>query len=143
MKIQMHFAGLGYMFCSKWKLLSNFLNYKHKKYSLANQPFFIKEESRNEQSIIYEDMFGTNIFTNYSINLYSELNNLWKVDTIVINGFLQSSDWILKLTSLFQKTIKTKKINNDINKQIDKNQSLGFYKNKEDNLRYLSRSNDE
>jgi hypothetical protein len=56
---------------------------------------------------------------------------------------LQSSDWILKLTKLFQKTIKSKKINNDINKQIDKNQSLGFYKNKEDNLRYLSRSNDE
>jgi collagenase-like PrtC family protease len=54
----------------------------------------IREVSRKEPSIIYEDEVGTHVLTNYSLNLLEYLPNLYEqgIDTIRIDSFLYDEE---------------------------------------------------
>lgn len=140
LNIQLHCAGHAYIFQSKWPLLSTFSKEKRLK---KHQPYYLREESRAESLLIYEDNHGTSIWTKYSVNLYSELNKLKHVDTLLINGFLMSTQWTKDMTLLFIKTIKSNIIDNQQNIKIDLDQSIAFYKNKTTNLRLLQKTTEQ
>jgi collagenase-like PrtC family protease len=52
----------------------------------------IREQTRKEPLIIYEDDSGTNIFTAYNLCLIDKLSELKQVDVIRIDSFLHDAN---------------------------------------------------
>jgi collagenase-like PrtC family protease len=61
---------------------------------LIKTKLLIREVSRKEPSIIYEDETGTHVLTNYSLSLLEHLPNLYEqgIDTIRIDSFLYDEE---------------------------------------------------
>jgi putative protease len=90
MKVQIQVSGCTYMMHSRWKLISNFKQTQNISDELFKTKLLIREISRNEPCIIYEDESGTHVLSKYSLNLIDYIYDLhrYKVDTIRIDSFL-------------------------------------------------------
>jgi putative protease len=90
MKIQVQVSGFAYVMHSRWKLISNFKTTQNIKDELVKTKLLIREISRKESMIAYEDKHGTHILTNYSLSLFDKLKELEtnNIDTIRIDSFL-------------------------------------------------------
>jgi collagenase-like PrtC family protease len=90
MKLQVQVSGYAYVMHSRWKLVSNFQETQHIDKELAKTKLLIREISRKEPMIIYEDEHGAHVFTNYSLMLFDKLSELNEnhIDTIRIDSFL-------------------------------------------------------
>jgi collagenase-like PrtC family protease len=55
---------------------------------------FLTEPKRENKFIVYEDNSGTHIYTNYNLNLLSELQELYDngCDTVRIDTFLHNEE---------------------------------------------------
>jgi collagenase-like PrtC family protease len=75
-------------------LVSNFKETQNIQDELVKTKLLIREISRKESSIIYEDECGTHVLTNYSLNLLEYMHDLYNcgVDTIRIDSFLHDDE---------------------------------------------------
>lgn len=142
MKIQLQVSGHALMMHSRWNLLSNYQATQKDCTDITHQQALIREISRQEPSIIYEDEYGTYVLTNYDLSLFDRLSELKEmhVDTIRIDSFLHDEDWVTKTAKWFLKGI-TASDNADYNQyQNDFKQfklSHGFYNMDKQDLVYL------
>ncbi len=105
-KMNVGIQGAGYSFImeSKWKMIENF----NKEYDLQipiNKKLFLNEETRNFPTIIYQDKYGTYLYTAYSLSTIKFLNELNKLDYLYIDSFLHDANWVLEITKLYKQAI--------------------------------------
>ncbi|MDR0985881.1 MAG: U32 family peptidase [Mycoplasmataceae bacterium] len=145
MKLQIQVGGYAYMMHSRWKLISNFKEVNKLNEGLTNQKLLIREVTRDKPCIIYEDIHGTHILTNYSLCLFDKLKELNDIgiDTIRIDSFLHNDEWTLKVAQLYLdgiEAIKDGTFNEDLAKKtMDELKQLdeishGFYSMGKDDL---------
>jgi collagenase-like PrtC family protease len=98
--------------------------------------------SRKEPSIIYEDEYGTYVFTNYDLSLFDKLDELKQmhIDTVRIDSFLHDEDWVIKTAKWFLKGVS--EVHSDDLKQYENDfkqfkLSRGFYNMDKHDLVYL------
>lgn len=143
--LQLQVAGYSYVMHSRWSLISNFCQAYKLKDKLVNKKLYIKEESRKEPMLIYEDNTGTSVFTSYNLCLLKQLDNLKKLNiyTIRIDTFLHDENWINQTIDIYFSVLNNNKCLKDKYQNIlklDNKISEGFFELNNQNLIYLPES---
>ncbi|HEY4623068.1 MAG TPA: U32 family peptidase, partial [Solibacillus sp.] len=70
---------------------------------------FLHDKERKNKYPIYEDMNGTHIYSPNDMCIIEELNELFEagIDSLKIDGILQTFDYVVKVTSLYRTAIDT------------------------------------
>ena len=108
-EVQVH--GMTCMFQSKRSLLGNYFLYRDEAMEIENRKdnknMFLHDKERKNKYPIYEDMNGTHIFSPNDMCIIEELNDLFEagIDSMKIDGVLQSFDYVVKVTSLYRQAI--------------------------------------
>jgi len=108
-EVQVH--GMTAMFQSKRTLLGNYYEYQGKALEVENRAqnanMFLHDKERENKYPIFEDANGTHIMSPNDICIIDELTDLIEaeVDSLKIDGILQTSEYILKVTELYRKAI--------------------------------------
>lgn len=146
MRLQMQVEGHAYVMHSRWKLVTNFVRSTNIKENLIHQPLLIREVTRKNPMIAYEDIHGTHIFTQYDLCLVQQINELYQcgIDTIRIDTLFHSAEWVIERTKIYLDLIyalnKKQNISELLSKQKQQNcQSKGFYEINTNNLIYLDK----
>lgn len=120
-KLVIEIQGQGFMFImhSRWKMLTNFEQYANLKID-TRKKFWIKEKLRKYPNLIFEDDFGTHMFSGYELCVIKILNELYKnnIDFIRIDNIMQSKIWCKKMTYLYHNALELIKKNKFDQKQI-------------------------
>ena len=112
LEIQGH--GLLFIMHSRWKMISNFNEYANLKIN-TEKSYWIKESLRKYPNAIYEDKFGTHMFSGYQLCTIKILNELieMEIDYLRIDNILQTKKWCNEITYLYHdllKMLKNKKL---------------------------------
>lgn len=143
MKVGIQGSGYSFMMESKWKMIENFNQEYHLDIPL-NKKLYLKEETRDFPTIIYQDQYGTYLYTSYclsTINFLDELNN-HHLDYLLIDSFLHDEKWTLEITKLYMQANNDRSLSKlkylELEKQICKNETInnGFLGDTKD-LLYL------
>lgn len=108
-EVQVH--GMTCMFQSKRSLLGNYFLYRDEAMEIENRKenknMFIHDKERKNKYPIYEDLNGTHIFSPNDMCIIEELNDLFEagIDSLKIDGVLQTFDYVVKVTSLYRQAI--------------------------------------
>jgi U32 family peptidase len=108
-EVQVH--GMTAMFQSKRSLLGNYYEYQGKALEIENRAqnanMFLHDKERENKYPIFEDANGTHIMSPNDMCIIDELTELIEaeVDSLKIDGVLQTSAYILKVTELYRKAI--------------------------------------
>ncbi|MCM3599482.1 U32 family peptidase [Robertmurraya korlensis] len=108
-EVQVH--GMTAMFQSKRSLLGNYYEYQGKALVVENRAqnanMFLHDKERENKYPIFEDANGTHIMSPNDMCIIDELTELIEaeVDSLKIDGVLQTSEYILKVTGLYRKAI--------------------------------------
>lgn len=138
-------SGYVFMMQSRWNLIYNFANKNKIDINLKDKSFLIKEEKRNFPALIFQNKYGTHIYTKYVLSNLDFINEFKKanLDYILIDGLMHDQSWSIKTTELYANAIceekdlvQLKRIEKQINK--DEIISLGFMSNDNKDLMYLS-----
>ncbi|WP_027123969.1 U32 family peptidase [Mycoplasmoides pirum] len=150
MKLEIQAHGFLFIMHSRWKMISNFNNYANLRID-SKKFYWIKETLRKYPNAIFEDKFGTHMFSGYElciIKIINELKNM-NIDFIRIDNIMQNKEWCFKITYLYDELLKLIKENKvderTINlfwnkaKDISKPNeiSLGFLGSIKDNLHLI------
>ncbi len=92
--------GLGFIMHSRWPMVSNFMEYANVNKNKFNSIDYllIQENERVISNIIYEDVYGTHMFTGYYLSCMKQINELkeMKIDGIIIDSlFIHDDDLTL------------------------------------------------
>ncbi|MER2048863.1 MAG: peptidase U32 family protein [Solibacillus sp.] len=110
-EVQVH--GMTCMFQSKRALLGNYFLYRDEAMEIENRKenknMFLHDKERKNKYPIYEDMNGTHIFSPNDMCIIEELNELFEagIDSIKIDGVLQTFDYTVTVTKLYRQAIDT------------------------------------
>ena len=108
-EVQVH--GMTCMFQSKRSLLGNYFLYRDQAMEIENRKdnknMFLHDKERKNKYPIYEDMNGTHIFSPNDMCLIEELAEVFEagIDSLKIDGVLQSYDYVVKVTNLYRQAI--------------------------------------
>lgn len=108
-EVQVH--GMTAMFQSKRSLLGNYYEYQGKALVVENRAqndnMFLHDKERENKYPIFEDANGTHIMSPNDMCMIDELSELIEaeVDSLKIDGVLQTSEYIIKVTELYRKAI--------------------------------------
>ncbi len=108
-EVQVH--GMTAMFQSKRSLLGNYYEYQGKALVVENRAqnanMFLHDKERENKYPIFEDANGTHIMSPNDMCMIDELTELIEaeVDSLKIDGVLQTSEYILQVTELYRKAI--------------------------------------
>jgi U32 family peptidase len=110
-EVQVH--GMTCMFQSKRSLLGNYFLYRDEAMEIENRKenkdMFLHDKERKNKYPIYEDMNGTHIFSPNDMCIIEELNDLFEagIDSMKIDGVLQTFDYVVTVTKLYRQAIDT------------------------------------
>lgn len=110
-EVQVH--GMTCMFQSKRSLLGNYFLYREEAMEIENRKdnknMFLHDNERKNKYPIYEDLNGTHIFSPNDMCIIEELNELFEagIDSMKIDGVLQSFDYVVTVTKLYRQAIDT------------------------------------
>ncbi|QPC46987.1 peptidase U32 family protein [Mangrovibacillus cuniculi] len=110
-EVQVH--GMTCMFQSKRTLLGNYYRYQGKTMPLEkledSRTLLLYDKERNNKYPIYEDENGTHIMSPNDICMIDELPELVEgnIDSLKVDGVLQTSEYITKVTALYREAIDT------------------------------------
>lgn len=110
-EVQVH--GMTCMFQSKRSLLGNYFLYRDEAMVIENRKenknMFLHDKERKNKYPIYEDMNGTHIFSPNDMCIIEELNELFEagIDSLKIDGVLQTFDYTVTVTRLYRQAIDT------------------------------------
>lgn len=110
-EVQVH--GMTCMFQSKRSLLGNYFLYRDEAMEIENRKenknMFLHDKERKNKYPIYEDMNGTHIFSPNDMCIIEELNELFEagIDSLKIDGVLQTFDYTVTVTKLYRQAIDT------------------------------------
>ena len=98
-EIEISLIGHGHlnMFHSRRPLIENFFKYTNNEYEsyIENRNLRIVEEIRDESYPIYQDLHGTHIFREKSLESYQEANTLKNVlEVFIIDGIFKDTDYL-------------------------------------------------
>ncbi|WP_332647305.1 peptidase U32 family protein [Lysinibacillus sp. 54212] len=108
-EVQVH--GMTCMFQSKRSLLGNYFLYRDQAMEIENRKenknMFLHDKERKNKYPIYEDINGTHIFSPNDMCVIDELTDLFEagIDSLKIDGVLHTSDYVVKVTSLYRQAI--------------------------------------
>jgi putative protease len=108
-EVQVH--GMTAMFQSKRSLLGSYYEYQGKALEIENRAqnanMFLHDKERENKYPIFEDANGTHIMSPNDMCIIDELTELVEaeVNSLKIDGVLQTSAYILKVTELYRKAI--------------------------------------
>ncbi len=99
--IEISLIGHGHlnMFHSRRPLIENFFKYTKKEYDsfIENRNLRIVEEIRNEAYPIFQDLHGTHIFRDKSLESYQEVNILKNIiDIFIIDGIFKDTNYLIE-----------------------------------------------
>lgn len=110
-EVQVH--GMTCMFQSKRSLLGNYFLYRDEAMEIENRKenknMFLHDKERKNKYPIYEDMNGTHIFSPNDMCIIEELKELFEadIDSLKIDGILQTFDYTVTVTKLYRQAIDT------------------------------------
>lgn len=124
--IGMQCSGYSFMMESKWKMIENFNDEYHLDIPL-NKKLYLKEETRNFPTLIYQDQYGTYLYTSYCLSTLKYFKELSRLDYVYIDSFLHDDQWIIGMSKLYMDAINN--LNNmnqyiEQEKQICKNETI-------------------
>ena len=98
-EIEISLIGHGHlnMFHSRRPLIENFFKYTNNEYEsyIENRNLRIVEEIRDESYPIYQDLHGTHIFREKSLESYQEVNTLKNIlEVFIIDGIFKDTDYL-------------------------------------------------
>ncbi|MDG5786480.1 U32 family peptidase [Evansella sp. AB-P1] len=108
-EVQVH--GMTCMFQSKRTLIGNYMEFQGKDLKVEgrskDRTLFLHDPERDSKYPIWEDANGTHIMSPKDICIIDELEDMIDagVDSFKIDGILKSSDYIVKVTSLYREAI--------------------------------------
>lgn len=133
-EIEVQIHGMTAMFQSKRSLLGNYYEYQGKALEVENRiqnaNMFLHDKERENKYPIFEDANGTHIMSPNDMCMIDELTELIEaeVDSLKIDGVLQTSEYILKVTELYRKAIdlsvedpeKYEEVKDDLLQEVEK-----------------------
>lgn len=144
--------GLGFIMHSRWPMVSNYLEYSKANKSKFNSIDYllIQEEERQVPNIIYEDVYGTHMFTGYYLCCMKQINELKeaKLDAIIIDSlFVHDDDLTLdRIVDSFIEAIDNNLTQEELDKKYEFISSIcelqispGFFGNHSDVLHTLKK----
>lgn len=137
-------SGYVFMMQSRWDLISNFASKNSIKIDLNDNSFLIKEEKREFPALIYQNKYGTHIYTNYVLSNLKYIDSYIEnqLDFILIDGLFHDNVWTINTTKLYKQAIEHLKPIDELlklEKQINHNEILseGFMSESYADLMYL------
>ncbi|WEK82841.1 MAG: U32 family peptidase [Mycoplasma sp.] len=147
-KIIKQVSGYVFMMQSRWDLVSLFLEQNKLEYHIKDQKLWIKEELRPFPSLIFENKYGTHIYTGYVLSNLHYLQHLFNqgLDYVYIDGLMHEDNWLIKTINIYDQAIKLIKNKQSIEELIHQEKALnkdevvssGFISNKLTDLMYLN-----
>ncbi len=124
--VMIHGFGKSVIFYSKRKLITNYFNYRDVSYKANLKNYYLQEELRSELYHIYEDENATYIYEKGYYYLFNELNNIDKVETIIIESSdLKESDYDVVVEAYLNNDLELlKSLPIDLSKGIMENKSV-------------------
>ena len=125
-QIELQAQGFMFIMHSRWKMISNFENYNHIRNLHQQKQLWIKEALRKWPNAIYQDKFGTHMFSGYEICVMSIIDQLYKmkIDYLRIDNVMQTRQWCEKITKIYQSTIELLRQDKLTSKQLEKNVTI-------------------
>jgi U32 family peptidase len=108
-EVQVH--GMTAMFQSKRSLLGNYFEFQGKELEIENlkqqKNMILHDKERANKYPIFEDENGTHIMSPNDICIIDELGELFEagIDSLKIDGILQTPDYIVTVTKLYREAI--------------------------------------
>ncbi len=99
------------MMHSKRKLLSAYQEFVKLPHELRNRKdLVITEENRDARMPIYEDEFGTHVFSGYTLASFEEIREFYDhgVRNFKIDGIFHDVDWVIEALTLYQEVLNGK-----------------------------------
>lgn len=120
MQLEIQAQGLMFIMHSRWKMISNFQKYADLKIN-SRDKFWIRETLRKYPNAIYEDEYGTHMFSGYELCVIEILNELKQmgIDFIRIDNIMQNKKWCEIMTYTYDKAIKLANQNKLTKKAIE------------------------
>nr|WP_295969681.1 peptidase U32 family protein [uncultured Bacillus sp.] len=110
-EIEVQIHGMINMFQSKRSLLGNYFEYQGKTLEVQSQKFeknmFLHDKERDNKYPIFEDENGTHIMSPADLCMIDELEDMMEaeIDSFKIDGILQTSEYIIAVTSLYRRAL--------------------------------------
>ena len=101
------------MFHSRRPLIENYFKYNKEEFKeyIENKHLRLVEETRNEAYPVFQDIHGTHIFREKSMESFSEISRLSKsLDVFIVDGIFKDSDYVLNVLTAYKKIIQTNKL---------------------------------
>lgn len=127
MNVGMQCSGYSFIMESKWKMIENF-NQEYNLQIPLNKKLYLKEETRDFPTIIYQDKYGTYLYTSYCLSIIKQLIELsTKPDYLFIDSFLHDEQWVEEMTQLYLEICNDPSNTSkylEMEKEICKNESI-------------------
>jgi putative protease len=107
-EIEVQIHGAVCMFHSKRELLSSYFEYHERKEDVSGQKYYLREEKRRDELYpVFEDRFGTHIFTSYDVCILRFLDELIDggIDSFRIESLLKPAQYNEKVLSVYRRAI--------------------------------------
>lgn len=113
-EIEISLIGHGHlnMFHSRRPLIENFFMYTNSEYDeyIENRKLRIVEEIRDESYPIFQDLHGTHIFREKSLESYKEVNIFKKIiQVFIIDGIFKDTNYLVETTKNYKQLLATPK----------------------------------
>ncbi len=133
-EIEISLIGHGHlnMFHSRRPLIENFFKYTNTEYEsyIENRNIKIVEEIRDESYPIFQDLHGTHIFREKSLESYQEVNILKDIiDIFIIDGIFKDTDYLIETLKNYRNLLTTsdyKEKAKSLSKLLQKDHDSGF-----------------
>ncbi|WP_027122384.1 U32 family peptidase [[Mycoplasma] imitans] len=121
LELEMQIQGYAFFMHSRWKMISNFEAYAKISDQLSSKKqLWIREALRKYPNAIYEDEFGTHMFTGYILCAIKQLNELYQygLDYVRIDSIMIQEEDHEKITFLYQQLINQLRENGLLSNQL-------------------------
>ncbi|QZX49240.1 U32 family peptidase [Mycoplasma sp. E35C] len=121
LSLEMQVQGYAFFMHSRWKMISNFEAYARIQENLSSKKqLWIREALRKYPNAIYEDEFGTHMFTGYIMCAIKHLKELHehKIDYVRIDSIMIDETVHEKITLIYQNIINKLRNNEIIQDQL-------------------------
>lgn len=108
MPLMLQVHGVEYIAASKRELLSNYKQASHLEFDLQDQKsLMLKAKNSTYELRIFEDHFGTHIFSNERLYMLDLLNQIHEFDNLYIETLMMDDEEAIEIASLYSDALKS------------------------------------
>ncbi len=121
LEIEMQIHGFTFFMHSNWKIISNFKKYldtKNEEYDDNSKFYEIREDLRTLKNLIYEDHFGTHMFSGFVLCGCKKIKQLENIDYLKIDPIFRTENWAINVINIYYDLLENRIDENECYKRL-------------------------